>query len=306
LRAFFQLRVFGFVLIAGFLAGTFVVRADTKPVAQPGYRLVPITSGGKTAYIQVKDSPNLYGNVRDEASGENTPEHVNFNATSAMAHKSYLSEIGASPAAGAYQDKMQSTFLTKSYFPDHGAAADKVVPGLDAAVPMTSAAAYEHPATGFDRRFDAARSADEQDRTFATTAASESGQTAVLGGNAVKKFAYADSGKTYEGPDADAVKRDLNRMNNGLESMKDLPDRPLTVDEVRALINHGVKPDLEEKPPEASKPLNDPGYMPDPAPAPERNPGPVDLKDQNDEVPAPGTIAHPGVVAPENSEALPQ
>jgi hypothetical protein len=141
--------------------------------------------------------------------------------------------------------------------------------------------------------------------------AEESNRTADLGGHDVQKFAYVDSDKTYAGPEAPLVKRDLAKMNEGMESLKDLPDRPLTIDEVRALINHGIKADTSEKPAPASKPLNAPDYMPDPAPAPMRNPvEPGHLRDNND-LSIPGAVSHPDQVVPdpappENSESLPQ
>jgi hypothetical protein len=303
LRAFFHLRIFGSILTAFFLAAGLAAHADKPPAAPPGYKMVPVKQGGHTAYIQVRDSGG-------SGSDKNNPAQIGFTATSSMAHKSYLPETASSSADGAYQDKMQSTFLTKSYFPAKGDNGDDAMPGLHSAVAVTSAEGYDHAAAGFDRSFESSRNADEQNRSaeIGTKTASESGRTAILGGHDVKKFAYTDSNKVYAGPEAAMVKRDLDKMNSGLESMKDLPSRPLTIDEVRALINHGVKPNLDEKPPEASKPLNDPGYLPDPAPAPVRGPDRINLKDDPDDVPPPGMMAHPDGTPepPENSQPLPQ
>jgi hypothetical protein len=77
---------------------------------------------------------------------------------------------------------------------------------------------------------------------------------------------------------------------------------------VRALINHGVKPDTEEKAPEPSKPLNDPDYTPDEAPAPYHvQPGHLrDDPPDNDIIPPPGMMGSTRVAPPENSEPLPK
>jgi hypothetical protein len=88
----------------------------------------------------------------------------------------------------------------------------------------------------------------------------------------------------------------------------------LSVDEVRALINHGFKPDLSEPAAPASKPLNDPNYQPEPLrieptsaddalpvpPAPGMHK--VQDDDSNDPVPSPGTMAE----HPEDAQSLPK
>jgi hypothetical protein len=299
LRAFFQLRV---VLAAGLVAAGSPVHADdNKPVAPPGYKMVAVhLAGGHTGYIQVKEAANI--------GGDSTPNGAGFNMASSMANKTFLPNGGTGQEA-AYQDKTQDTFVTKSYFGANDA--DHAVPGLHDAGEAKSYGAYSRAADGFDKSFQTT-TADEQTKTspLGSQKADESDRTATLGGQDIKKFAYHDSDKTYNGPETRAVQRDLDRMNQGLESLKDLPDRPLTVDEVRALINHGVKPDLDEKPAAPSKPLNAPDYTPDAAPAPMRDPvQPGHLKDDND-LTTPGAVSHPDQVvpdpAPENAEPLPQ
>jgi hypothetical protein len=311
LRAFFPFRRAGiFLACAALTAGT-AVRADDVPKASPGYKMVPIKMGGKTGYIQVRETPNMYGHIKNSSNGNKSdPENFSFNTTSPMANKTYLPESSSdTQRTGAYQDKVQSSFITKSYFPERDGKDNEGVPGLHSEVAVNAAEGFDHGASGFDKSFNtgAGGTAEEQDKTAELGAgpASESGRSAVLGGHDIQRFAYADADKTYTGPETLAVKRDLNRMNSGLESLKDLPDRPLTIDEVRALINHGVEPDLTKKPAASTvKPLNDPDYMPDAAPAPNR--APIDLRDDND-VPAPGTIAHPeeALTPPENAEPLP-
>jgi hypothetical protein len=305
LRAFFQLRV---VLVAGFLASSLVLHADDKPTAPPGYKMVPVSMGnGHTGYIQVKDASKMY-------SDGSTPNNSGFNMTSSMANKTFLPDAGSGSGSN-YQAKMQSTFATKSYFAKASDATDQSMPGLHDEAPVKADTAFSRRADGFDRSFQTS-SADEQTKTspMGSQKSDDSDRTANMGGHEIKEFAYTDSDKTYTGPEARGVKHDLDRMNQGLESLKDLPDRPLTIDEVRALIDHGVKPDLDEKPAAPSKPLNAPDYQPDAAPAPLREPiQPGHLKDVNDvdtDLSVPGAVAHPDETvpdpAPENSEPLPQ
>jgi hypothetical protein len=227
-----------------------------------------------------------------------------------MAGKTYLPEASGGNTA-RYQDKVQSSFMTKSYLSGANTRADETVPNFHSKFPLPTAASYGRGAGGFDKSFQTKGDMMDQNHSslIGMKTASESGRAAVLGGHEIQTFSYSGGDKTYGGPEALAVKRDLDRMNNGLETLKDLPSRPLTIDEVRALINHGVKPDLDQKPAPASKPLNDPDYMPDAAPAPDRSPGTVDLHDAND-LSTPGAVAHPELAlpepAPENGQPLPQ
>jgi hypothetical protein len=305
LRAFFQLRV---VLAAGFLATSLTVHAGDKPVVPPGYKLVSVPLGnGHTGYIEVKEAPKMYGN-------DSTPNSSGFNMTSAMADKTFMPGAGSGNNSND-QDKLQSTFATKSYFAKSDDATDQSMPGLHDEVPVKADNAYSRRADGFDQSFQTS-AADEQTKAspMGSQKSADSDRTANLGNHKTQTFAYNDSDKAYTGPETRDVKRDLDRMNQGLESLKDLPDRPLTVDEVRALINHGVKPDVDEKPAEPSKPLNAPDYQPDPAPAPLSTPiQPGHLKDANDadiDLSVPGAVSHPDQTvpdpAPENSQPLPQ
>ena len=292
-------------------AGSLFLQADPAPPAAPlGYKNVAIKQGDRTGYIQVRDSEDPYRNVKD-SSGDKEPDHFSFGMTSSMANKTYSSNSDSSIDTGTYQKNVQKTFVTQSYFADNSEATDKTTPGLHSRFPVNSADGYSKSATGFDKSFDTASADVDQNKTFATTSSSEQGHTAVLGGQEIKKFASSMSSKTFQGREADAAKRDLEDMNEGLVGLKDLPNRPLTIDEVRALINHGVKPELDEKPAEASKPLNDPDYEPDPAPPPLRSSSGNHLRDDTpdqDIIPPPGMMGPAPVPAPapENSEPLPK
>jgi hypothetical protein len=300
LRAFFQLRL---VFVAGLLATGLPVHADDKPVAPPGYKVVPVSlGGGHTGYIEVKEAPKMYGN-------DSTPNNSGFNMTSPMANKSFMPNTDSDQGA-SYQDKVQGTFETKSYFAKNDSGTDASMPGLHDEVPIKADDDDSRHADSFDKSFQTGAS-DEQTKTspMSSKRADDADRTANLGGHEINKFAYGDSDKAYTGPETQEVKRDLDQMNQGLESLKDLPNRPLTIDEVRALINHGVKPDTDEKPAAPSKPLNAPDYTPDPAPAPLRSPiQPGHLQDDTD-LSTPGAVSHPDQVVPdppENSEPLPR
>jgi hypothetical protein len=112
--------------------------------------------------------------------------------------------------------------------------------------------------------------------------------------------------KQYLGPGAQHLPPGFDNKEEVIAQarLSDLPNRPLTIDEVRGLINHGFKPDTNVKPETSSKPLNDPDYKPEVSPAPPDSPqGSKADDDKNDPLPAPGTMSQP---PPENSESLPQ
>lgn len=290
--------------------GLFLPADPAPPTPPPGYKNVAIKQGGGTGYIQVRDSEDPYKNVKD-SSGDKEPDHFSFGMTSDMSNKTY-STADSTMETTAYQKNAQKTFVTQSYFADNSEGTDKTTPGLNSHFPVTSAEGYSTPASGYDKSFMTASSDVDQNKSFATTSSRDQNHTAVLGGHDVKMYASSMSSKTFQGREADAAKRDLDDLNQGLVGLKDLPNRPLTVDEVRALINHGVKPETDQKPAEQSKPLNDPGYMPDPAPAPLHDAPSNHLRDDAtdpDMIPPPGMMGPtPATLSPppENAEPLPK
>lgn len=58
---------------------------------------------------------------------------------------------------------------------------------------------------------------------------------------------------TYTGPEAQKIKRDMEEINKTLGNTKDLPNRSLTVQEVRDLLNHNKKPDQDPTTPSDPK-----------------------------------------------------
>jgi hypothetical protein len=266
-----------------------------------GYKTVPVSVDNKTLPIRVQQQPDplAHASYTDELDHQSA-----FSATNPMANKSFLMPSNnASQSISDYKNRDQNTFVTKSYSFDSSAP---TAPNLEAKPTFPTTSAYSRSASGFDKNY-ATSSADtgqKQAALFASATSSDQGRTAVLGGQTTTTFAYPLSDEVFHGDEADAAKRHLSRTKTGQIMVEELPDRPMTIDEVRDLINHGFKPDTEVKPEgEASKPLNDPNYQPEPLrETPPPSSGSDDDKD--DPVPPPGTIAAPP--APENSQPLPQ
>jgi hypothetical protein len=281
----------GLCLLLAVTAGMAALCADDKaPVAPPGYHNVPFETGSGTSYIQVKDTADAFAHVRSDEQSDK----YSLNQTSPLSHQSY--DMGtAVPLESRTARTDAPQFMTKSYFSGGG---DNTAHGTAEQDSKWTRTFDPGPKRAdMSKPFITAK-ADLGDKTAgeANSTSEYAGKTARLGAPGVKVFASSLGEKTYSGREAEAVKRDLVQMNDGMEGLKDLPNRPLTIDEVRALINHGIKPETEEKPAEPSKPLNDPDYTPDAAPAPLRD-APVDdthLKSVDDDlIPPPGMMAHP-------------
>jgi hypothetical protein len=278
------------------------VRGDDAPVAPEGYKMTKVKlSGGGYIYSQESDP---FRNVHSSSgSDQYKPDNMDFSKTSPMAHQ----QFSTAPADVSREDALAdsrsgSSFVTKAYDDPH--LPSSAIPNEETKYSLPSASPYSHRSANFDKSFATASSslADKKMTDYDKTSP-DANRTAYLGTGKTDVFAYPLADKTYSGPEANEVKKDLSKINNGMMSLKDLPDRPLTIDEVRELINHGVKPDTSAPPPPPSKALNDPDYQPEAEPeAPPEAPAPVNDDDKNDPVPSPGTIAQP----PENSEALPQ
>jgi hypothetical protein len=175
----------------------------------------------------------------------------------------------------------------------------------------TSSYAGASAANGYAKSF-ATTTADagqnQAAAAFAAIGSPDQDRTAQIDARPVDTYPALMADKKFQGPEEDARHKKLTRLDNGQILVEDLPNRPLTIDEVRDLINHGFKPNTTEPPPPASRPMNDPGYQPEPLriePTESENPAPKNVKDDDDKddpVPPPGTMAAP----PENAEPLPK
>lgn len=294
------------ILWAAFIAVTFVtpvplLHADDTTTSPDGYRIVPVTVGGHTLPIKVRDN-DPYKNVKAQSSSDKyDPQSLNFSATSSMANKKF-DQPGNALAQGDSTDQHQ-TFITKAYT---GNSAEATVPNLHSKAAYPANTSYNKSASDAGKSFGTTRADAGQDKTalLAKADSDDQNHTALINAKPIETPEASFANKTFEGPEADAIHRNLTKTDKGPMAVSELPDRPLTIDEVKNLINHGFKPKTDEKPSEEqSKPLNDPGYKPEPL---RESPSttPVSDDDKNDPVPAPGTMAAPP--PPENSEPLPK
>jgi hypothetical protein len=282
-----------------------LLHADDSSVSSDGYRTASVKIGGKTVPYRVKEQGDPYQNVSSSNStGKYEPERI-FSTTSSMADKTFsMPSDSLSKSNSEFQDPDRNTFVTKAYAFDPSAP---TVPNLDAKASFPTTTAYSRNATGFDKSYVTSNVDVGQNRTAvlgSNTVSADQNRTAVLGGPQKPEVYGADpmANKQYLGPGAQHVPKGVTiKENTVLTQLTDLPDRPLSIDEVRNLINHGFKPDTTVKPAEPSKPLNDPDYKPEPL---RDMPAVPSDDDKNDPVPPPGTMAAPQ--APENSEPLPQ
>jgi hypothetical protein len=290
---------------AGLVAVTLVttgahLRADVKTPATPGMKTVQIAgAGGKKVAIQVQDSADPFKSVSSDATGPYDPEHI-FSRSSTMADKSFMGSTA--------QTKTNSEFTNSNSFPTKAYDDPAVKPGQASkfdthAFPVTSAATTS-AATGFDKPYLTASATNKSSAYATATDTDDQNHAANLGkaGKPETESAYVDATKQYLGPGAQHVPDGVNvKENVVLSRVSDIPNRPLSIDEVRNLINHETKPNTDEPSEPASKPLNDPTYQPEPL---RDNPHPGNAKvddDKDDPVPSPGTIADP-----ESAEPLPQ
>jgi hypothetical protein len=279
-----------------------LLHADAAPASSDGYKIVPVSVGGKTVPFRVKEGNDPFKNVSSSSStGKYDPERI-FSTSSSMSDKSFsLSSDSLSKSNSEFKNHDQDTFITKTYVDDSSSPS---APHPDTNATFATTSAYSRNATGFDKNYPTSSAAVGQSQTAvlgASRTAADQNRSAVLGA-AEKPEVFASnsmSGKQYLGPGAQHVPDGLVIKDNIVISrMSGLPNRALSIDEVRNLINHETKPNTDVKPEEPSKPLNDPDYKPQPL---RDTPSPGGDDDKNDPVPPPGTMA-----APENAEPLPQ
>jgi hypothetical protein len=233
-----------------------------------------------------------------------------------MADKTF-SPSSASLAKSDSESEDTRAFSTKT-FDTAASAHDLSAPNVNTKAYVPTTSAYSRKVNGLDHGF-AVASSDLQEKaavlSTTSTTSPDQGRTADFGPGKTDTFAFKPADKQYLGPGAQNVPDGVDvKENVVLSRMSKLPDRPLTIDEVRELINHGTAPGAEDKAEEApSKPLNDPSYQPKPlrespdagqSEAPPTLSAPGGNDDANDPVPPPGTMSAPP--APESAEPLPQ
>ncbi len=293
--------IFCTCLAALFLTAGPCLHADDKPPAEPGYKFVPITSGDHTSYLKVKDAVDPLKNINPPTSAKYEPGQL-LNHASSMANKSFTAS-SAAESNNTFFKRDQNSLANKSYTTDTSSLADHSMPNLNAKVKTSSSSAYTHRVTDLDKSFatTTANTGNNKTASFAT-ASSYQGRAAIL--STVKPDSYASASdlasKQYLGPGAQHLPEGVTSNDSyNITRASGLPNRDLSIDEVRNLINNDSTPNTQVAPETPSKPLNDPDYKPEPtraAPAPD--------EDKFDVVPAPGTMAAPQ--PPENADPLPQ
>lgn len=290
------------------LLATVVPCALAAPVDKPppGYHDVTIGSGDHQSVVRVADSaaPHLRGGS-DSDSDSNTaynPESMNFGKSSPMANKSFATGFASLSKNDTAEEQSSQEFSTHAF-----ATADY----------SQSYRKYETSADNessrrnddFSKSYELPPASAAADQTFATKASEYQGKTAldVQAPSKTDPFATPSSlsEKTFFDPEMQHIRRDPYATGMDVKRLTDLPNRPLTIDEVRNLINHEQIPDLDDKPDEPSKALNDPDWSP-PTVAPMAHDNlpvapPAEMEKDGD-LPAPGEMAQP----PENTEPLPK
>lgn len=301
----------GFAIVrASLLAVTFVtaatlLRADDQKTAE-STRIVPVQVGGHTLPVQVYDS-NPFKKVNTQASsGPYDPRFINFSAESSMANKKFDAPSEANAQKNSNHQK--ESFVTKAYHDDSGAP---TVADLNTKASFPNANEQSKSTSDFKKSFFTASASENHAADLGKGASEDQNRSATLGGPEKQEGLTANemSNKQYLGPGAQRVPEGIDvKENIVLSRVQDIPNRALTIDEVKKLINHETKPNTEEKADDTSKPLNDPKYKPEPL---REDPQPASTSsgrrpaddDKEDSVPGPGMMAQPH---PENSESLPQ
>jgi hypothetical protein len=283
--------------------------ADKPP---PGYHDVSFGSGSNKNVIRVADQakPHLNGNTGSDSDGRYDPEKLDFSRTSPLATKSFATSFAALSKNDTAEETKLPAFNTHAFDTSAYNQSDRKYATMADSESSRSnddfSKTYQLPQGGADA---------DLNRSFATKTSEFQGKTALLTQTPSKTDPFATpsslSDKTFFDPAMEHVKRDRYAAVDGLDVQRltNLPNRPLTITEVRNLINHEQIPNLADKPEEEDandKALNDPNWAPPTiapmAPDNTRATPPPDIEKQGD-LPAPGEMAQP---PPENSEPLPK
>jgi hypothetical protein len=286
------------------LATGLILRADNPPAPQPppGFRVVYHSDGnGNKIPIFVKDAVDPLGHAQSMEDDPLDHQRV-FSEANPMGSKAFLAP-NASNLTKASSSNGQDAFTTKVY---DTTSANSVYNLGSKSTFNTSPYNGLKSAAGYDQSY-ATKAADvaenQQAATeFAAIGSPDQNRVAPVPASTYDTSSAPGYDKKFTGPEEDARHRSLTKLSNGQMLVEDIPDRPLTVDEVKNLINHGFKPNTTQPPSAASRPLNDPNYQPEPlrieptepeTPTPAADNQKVHDDDANDPVPSPGTMAEP-------------
>lgn len=256
--------------------------------------------------------------VKDEPKPTDTSHNIDLGKTSAFSNKTFDTNFASlSKNDSAAEESSNKRFSTHSFSTSNYNQSDQ----------KYQTVAYKESARhsdDFSKSYDLPAANSNANRTFDTKTSDFQGKKAQIAQTTAKVDPFAAPSslneKTFFDPALKHVKRDPYATGMDVERLANLPNRPLTIDEVRNLINHEQIPDLNSKPDAPTKPLNDPNWEPPTvAPMAHEPDGrrahwsipashvdsvpiapPADMDGPND-LPSPGEMAHP-----ENSEPLPK
>jgi hypothetical protein len=264
-----------------------------------GFHDVKLPFGG---VIRVRDQTKT-SMRHDTVSGDNyDPQDADFSRTSSFAHKAFSSQDVALSKSETAAEITQQPYATSAYGTSSFTQGDRTF----------KTAAY-HPSTSssddFTKAFTLPSGPADAEKSFAVKPSELQDQQAKIAQTQLKMDPLsrpdALNDKTFYDPALRKVQRD-KYATNGLDvnRLTSLPNRPLTIDEVRALINHDQIPNLDAPAESPSKALNDPGWEP-PLKLPDISDkaAATPPQDENDgELPSPGMMAQPtpgGAVSPQ-------
>ena len=239
-------------LVVIFLTIGRVLRADDASSTDDNGKVVQLPSGAK---LKVQDA-DPYKNLHvPPPTGQYDPTKYSMNQTSSFANKQFSADSIAVSKNGSSLVHNQEAYTTKAY--TDLSPANPTAQNYDAKYSTSAANESDHGDADaqFSKNYTTSSSSLGHDAasSFSSTS-SDQNRTATLGSKTSKTFA-SEISKQYLGPGAQHVPDGFVKENVVMATVKDIPNRPLTIDEVRSLINHGIKPDLDTAPSESSKPL---------------------------------------------------
>jgi hypothetical protein len=258
--------------------------------------VVPVNTGDGTTPVKVQES-NPYQGLHVPAPTEKyDPTRYSMNQTSSMANKPFSANMFSPSKNGATFTQDKGAFGTKTYNQTNSSD----LRNAKTQYQTTSTNGLVRNDTQFGKNYGTPTSSMGSTQSGGFSSASKDQNRTAKESGKTSETHSANLAKQYVGPGA---QHDPNgsKDNVVIAHVSDIPDRPLSIDEVRGLINHGFKPDTTAPPDAPTKAINDPDYKPEASPEVPSARASDDDKDAP--LPSPGAMAQP---PPENSESLPQ
>jgi hypothetical protein len=249
-----------------------------------GYHDVKLGGG---AVIRVSDAPKA-------PVGE-------FGRTSSFSGRSFSAQASSLSQNLEAPELSQQPFATSSY-------GTSSYDNSDHTFQTASYRADARSSDDFSKAYTLPATQDSFAQSFTTKPSDLQDKSALIGQQPLKDplaTPWSEGDKKFYDPSLRKVKRDPYAGDSlDVSRLTNLPNRPLTIDEVRALINHEQIPNLDAKPEAPSRPLNDPNWEP-PLKLPEISDKAAPATPPPDEAGA-GELPSPGMMAqPDANGAVP-